>query len=133
MYGDTIICYSMVKLQLNYIFIRTITLLGGLHCKMLSHNLSNSRIFKYSGVEKLDAKENTGRTEVHKSLKGDIERILTCLILELNIAFERLAKSPVGRCNVIGCAGPSVASLDSKGQALSIEISQTLPISSPVP
>lgn len=52
---------------------------------------------------------------------------------ELNIGAERLAELPVWRCHIQGCKGLPIAGLDSKRQALAIQVFQALPVWAPVP
>ena len=64
-------------------------------------------------------------------------RLIDALILlrfsELDIAGERLAESPIGRCYIICRASLPIAELNSERQTLTIQISQALPVSTPIP
>jgi len=52
--------------------------------------------------------------------------------LELDLARERLAKSPIGRNNVLESSGYSISSCDLEGHRLTIQISIRLPICTPI-
>jgi len=51
---------------------------------------------------------------------------------ELNIGDERLAKSPIGGYCIVCGASLSIAELNFERQTLSIQISQALPVSTPI-
>ena len=71
----------------------------------------------------------------HKS-KTDPAIWIFCMIcinhLELNVAGEGLAKTPIGRYNIKSCDDLSIAGLHSEGQALTIVITKTLPVDTPI-